>query len=71
MDIGTIINTTQSKVNELGQNVQKEMQESSTTDPDKMIKIQFSLQQYSNYLQYESTIIKSFKDMISGVIQNM
>lgn len=71
MDIYPIINSTQSKVSQLGQDLQNLIQNTDNSDPDKMVKIQFALQQYSVYMQYESTLIKSFKDMMSEVIQKM
>ncbi|EAS5574500.1 type III secretion system needle protein SsaG, partial [Salmonella enterica] len=37
-------------------------------NPESMIKVQFALQQYSTFINYESSMIKMIKDMLSGII---
>lgn len=37
-------------------------------NPESMIKAQFALQQYSTFINYESSLIKMIKDMLSGII---
>ena len=40
-------------------------------DPDKLLEVQFKVQQYSTFVNYESAIIKTIKDMLSGIIQKI
>ncbi|WP_108651911.1 type III secretion system needle filament subunit SctF [Dongshaea marina] len=53
------------------QNVQSKMTAGDLTNPDKMLQAQFSVQQYSTFVNYESAIIKTIKDMLSGIIQKI
>ncbi|WP_299007031.1 type III secretion system needle filament subunit SctF [uncultured Shewanella sp.] len=42
-----------------------------TSDAEGMLQVQFSMQQYSNLIGYESAIIKTIKDMIQGIIAKL
>ncbi|EEP0993039.1 TPA: type III secretion system needle filament subunit SctF [Salmonella enterica subsp. salamae] len=36
-------------------------------DPDKMIELQFAVQQYSAYINVESGMLKTIKDLVSTI----
>ena len=46
----------------------KKMAQADPNNPDQMLQAQFSVQQYSNFLGYESALIKAVKDMVHGII---
>nr|WP_284676660.1 type III secretion system needle filament subunit SctF [Vibrio sinus] len=53
------------------QQIENKMTSSDLQNPDQLLQAQFSLQQYSTFVNYESAIIKAIKDMLSGIIQKI
>ncbi|KGE44388.1 type III secretion system needle protein SsaG [Salmonella enterica subsp. enterica serovar Bareilly str. CFSAN000229] len=51
-----------------GQAINDKMNGNDLLNPESMIKAQFALQQYSTFINYESSLIKMIKDMLSGII---
>ncbi|BAJ02215.1 type III secretion system needle filament subunit SctF [Shewanella violacea] len=71
MDLSAIVNQLSQLSTRSAQEVQAKMSAGDLNDPDKMIKAQFSMQQYSNFVSYESAMIKAVKDMIQGIISKI
>ncbi|RLV59785.1 type III secretion system needle protein SsaG [Parashewanella curva] len=68
MDLSTVVSQLSEMSAQSAKDIQGNMQSGDINDPDKMLKAQFAIQQYSNFVGYESAIIKSIKDMIQGII---
>ncbi|MCL1076963.1 type III secretion system needle protein SsaG [Parashewanella spongiae] len=68
MDLSSVVNQLSQLSAKSAQNAQSNMKAGDINNTDKMLKAQFSLQQYSNFVGYESAIIKMIKDMIQGII---
>lgn len=71
MEILSIINQLSQMIDHVGQDVQSKMSSEDLNDPAKMLQVQFAVQQYTNFVNFESAIMKSVKDMMSGIIQKI
>lgn len=71
MEILSIINQLSQMIDHVGQDVQSKMSSEDLNDPSKMLQVQFAVQQYTNFVNFESAIMKSVKDMMSGIIQKI
>ncbi|NLS55319.1 type III secretion system needle filament subunit SctF [Hafnia alvei] len=71
MDIQQIINTLSRLAHQAGQAVEDKMNGQDLTNPEAMLKAQFAVQQYSTFINYESAMIKTIKDMLSGIISKI
>jgi type III secretion protein F len=68
MDINALVNELMSSINKVGQDFQSQMAAGNPSDPEHMLKMQFAMQQYSSYINFSSALMKSIKDMTSGII---
>lgn len=71
MDTLSIINQMSKMIDQVGQDVQSKITADDLNDPAKMLQVQFAVQQYSNFVNFESAIMKSVKDMMAGIIQKI
>ncbi len=71
MDLTGLTNQLSQLSAKSAQSVKANMKAGDINDPDKMLKTQFNLQQYSNFVGYESAIIKMIKDMMQGIISKI
>ncbi|MFV9997713.1 MAG: type III secretion system needle filament subunit SctF [Arsenophonus endosymbiont of Dermacentor nuttalli] len=68
MDFNAIINQlSQLSANAAG-DIKSKIANANPNNPDQMLQMQFAVQQYSNFIGYESALIKVVKDMIQGII---
>jgi len=70
MDISSMIGQLSQQATRSAQEAQSTMSD-GVNDPEKMLKAQFAMQQYSSFVNMESAIIKSVKDMIQGIISKI
>ncbi|MBD9646327.1 type III secretion system needle filament subunit SctF [Pantoea sp. PNT02] len=71
MDLGSVLNQlTQNSESAVSQ-IQHGVSEADINDPQAMLKMQFALQQYSSYVNYQSSLIKTVRDMVTGVISKI
>ncbi|BEV73183.1 MULTISPECIES: type III secretion system needle filament subunit SctF [unclassified Paludibacterium] len=42
-----------------------------TENPAAMLQMQYAMQQYSTMINYESSVMKAFKDMMAGIIAKL
>ncbi|MCF4176144.1 type III secretion system needle filament subunit SctF [Vibrio sp. McD22-P3] len=68
MDLNAIINELSQMSAQSAQDIKTKMAQANPNNPDQMLQAQFSVQQYSNFLGYESALIKAVKDMVQGII---
>ncbi|CAH0535957.1 type III secretion system needle filament subunit SctF [Vibrio marisflavi] len=71
MDLQQLTNQLATLSGQASQQIQSKMTAGDLQDPDKLLQAQFSVQQYSTFVNYESAIIKTIKDMLSGIIQKI
>ncbi|QLL13458.1 type III secretion system needle filament subunit SctF [Pseudomonas chlororaphis] len=71
MEILSIVNQLSQMIDKVGQDVQSKMSSEDLNDPAKMLQVQFAVQQYTNFVNFESAIMKSVKDMMAGIIQKI
>ncbi|NRD74519.1 type III secretion system needle protein SsaG [Shewanella sp. VB17] len=70
MDISAMVNQMSQQATRSAQEAQSKMS-GGVNDPEKMMKAQFAMQQYSSFVNMESAVIKTMKDMIQGIISKM
>ncbi|ECA9611042.1 type III secretion system needle protein SsaG [Salmonella enterica subsp. enterica serovar Weltevreden] len=68
MDIAQLVDMLSLMAHQAGQAINDKMNGNDLLNPESMIKAQFALQQYSTFINYESSLIKMIKDMLSGII---
>ena len=68
MDINALMNEMTQNINKIGQDFKSHMASGNSSDPEQMLKMQFAMQQYSSYINFSSALMKSIKDMTSGII---
>ncbi|WP_122133058.1 type III secretion system needle filament protein SsaG [Salmonella enterica] len=68
MDIAQLVDMLSHMAPQAGQAINDKMNGNDLLNPESMIKAQFALQQYSTFINYESSLIKMIKDMLSGII---
>ncbi|EGC7485233.1 type III secretion system needle protein SsaG [Salmonella enterica] len=68
MDIAQLVDMLSHMAHQTGQAINDKMNGNDLLNPESMIKAQFALQQYSTFINYESSLIKMIKDMLSGII---
>ncbi|HDC2659273.1 TPA: type III secretion system needle filament protein SsaG [Salmonella enterica] len=68
MDIAQLVDMLSHMARQAGQVINDKMNGNDLLNPESMIKVQFALQQYSTFINYESSMIKMIKDMLSGII---
>ncbi|EBA5758099.1 type III secretion system needle protein SsaG [Salmonella enterica] len=68
MDIAQLVDMLSHMAYQAGQAINDKMNGNDLLNPESMIKAQFALQQYSTFINYESSLIKMIKDMLSGII---
>lgn len=71
MEVPSVVNQLSEMIDRIGKDVQAKMSADDLNDPAKMLKVQFSLQQYTNFVNFQSTYMKAVKDMISGITQKI
>lgn len=68
MNTEQMIDTLSRLAHQAGQAVEAKMNSKDISNPEDMLKAQFAVQQYSTFINYESSMIKTIKDMLSGII---
>lgn len=71
MDIQQLINTLSRLAQQAGQAIEDKMNGKDLTNPEAMLQAQFAVQQYSTFINYESAMIKTIKDMLNGIISKI
>lgn len=71
MDINLLNNQISQLAEGVGSDVQTRISAADLNNPASMLKAQFSMQQYSIFVSYQSAIMKSVKDMLAGIIQKI
>ncbi len=71
MDIQQLINTISRLAQQAGQAIEDKMNGKDLTNPEALLQAQFAVQQYSSFINYESAMIKTIKDMLSGIISKI
>lgn len=70
-NINTIFQQLSPQVERAGQDIRARLTGASLNDPGQMLEAQFAIQQYSVLVAYQSTLMKTFKDMLHGIIQKI
>ncbi|EFP98619.1 type III secretion system needle filament subunit SctF [Vibrio caribbeanicus] len=68
MDLNAVINQLSQMSAQSAQDIQTKMANADPNNPEQMMQAQFAVQQYSNFMGYESALIKAVKDMVQGII---
>lgn len=68
MNVEQLIDTLSRLANQAGQTVKDKMNGEDLTNPDALLKAQFAVQQYSTFINYESAMINTIKNLLSGII---
>lgn len=68
MDVQQLVDTLSRLAHQAGQAIDDKVNNKDLTNPEAMLHAQFAVQQYSTFINYESAMIKTIKDMLSGII---
>ena len=68
MNVEQLVDSLSSLAHQAGQAIEDKMNGQDLSNPETMLKAQFAVQQYSTFINYESAMIKTIKDMLSGII---
>ncbi|HGJ5884135.1 type III secretion system needle filament subunit SctF [Arsenophonus sp.] len=68
MDFNAIINQLSQLSADATGDIKSKIANADPSNPAQMLQMQFAVQQYSNFIGYESALIKVVKDMIQGII---
>lgn len=68
IDMSSTIDEVIKLATEAAENANSVVKEKQISDPEKMLRMQFEMQHYSNYINYGSSFIKTVRDMVSGII---
>jgi len=71
MDVEAVNNQMSQQVSQANAEAQAAISVADLTDPAKMLQAQFTIQQYSLFVGYQSAVLKAFKDMMQGIIQKI
>ncbi len=71
MDIESVHHQLSQVVEKASNDVEARMATADLNNPAKMLQAQFSIQQYSLFVSYQSAVIKAVKDMLAGIIQKI
>ncbi|WP_253306556.1 type III secretion system needle filament subunit SctF [unidentified bacterial endosymbiont] len=68
MDLDNMVSEVSKGATQAIQGVNSSVNLSLISNPEKMLANQFQLFQYATYLTYGSTLLKTYKDLIGGII---
>ncbi|ARF52294.1 type III secretion system needle filament subunit SctF [Pantoea stewartii] len=68
MNVEQLVDSLSRLAHQSGQAIEGKMNSEDISNPEAMLKAQFAVQQYSTFINYESAMIKTIKDMLSGII---
>lgn len=68
MNVEQLVDSLSRLAHQAGQAIEDKMNSQDISNPEAMLKAQFAVQQYSTFINYESAMIKTIKDMLSGII---
>lgn len=75
MDLTLIINKLEQLSEESAEIIKQAMEalnsESGLNNPQQTLKTQFMLNQYSNFINYQSSMVKIIRDLIVGIISKL
>lgn len=71
MDLNSVLNQLSQNSESAVSQIQNGVSEADINDPQAMLKMQFALQQYSSYVNYQGSLIKTVRDMVSGIISKI
>lgn len=71
MNVEQLIDSLSRLAHQAGQAIEDKMNAQDISNPEAMLKAQFAVQQYSTFINYESAMIKTIKDMLSGIISKI
>lgn len=71
MNVEQLVDSLSRMAHQAGQVIEDKMNGHDISNPEDMLKTQFAVQQYSTFINYESAMIKTIKDMLSGIISKI
>lgn len=71
MNVEQLVDSLSRLAHQAGQAIEDKMNNQDISNPETMLKAQFAVQQYSTFINYESAMIKTIKDMLSGIISKI
>lgn len=71
MNLDNMVSAITSSANQAIQGFNNNLNVSPINNPGQMLANQFHLFQYSAYLTYGSTLLKTYKDLIGGIISKI
>jgi type III secretion protein F len=70
MNLDAIVGQMSNRVARMEGNLQS-MANLDANNPTDLLRMQYALQQYSMMVSYQSTVMKTIKDMVSGILAKM
>ncbi|ASV32890.1 EscF/YscF/HrpA family type III secretion system needle major subunit [Candidatus Hamiltonella defensa] len=71
MNIESLINVLSDKMSKISQDLKAKVSSTDLNNPGQMVKMQYSIQQYSNLVSIQSSLVRVFKDLFSSIISKI
>ncbi|MGG4608850.1 type III secretion system needle filament subunit SctF [Providencia sp. Me31A] len=71
MSIDTVLTQLSQQTSNYSKSLENKITETEINDPEAMLQAQFAIQKYASLVNYQSALIKTVRDMISGIISKI
>jgi type III secretion protein F len=71
MSLESIMSQLSQQASSSAQGLENSVGDLDINDPSAMLQVQFALQKYSSLVNYQSSLIKTVKDLVSGIINKI
>ncbi|ENN8378809.1 type III secretion system needle filament subunit SctF [Providencia rettgeri] len=71
MSIDTVLTQLSQQTSNYSKSLENKITETEINDPEAMLQTQFAIQKYASLVNYQSALIKTVRDMISGIISKI
>lgn len=71
MSIDTVLMQLSQQTASYSKSLENRITETEINDPEAMLQAQFAIQKYASLVNYQSALIKTIRDMISGIISKI
>lgn len=71
MSLESIMSQLSQQASSSAQGLENNVSDLDINDPSAMLQVQFALQKYSSLVNYQSSLIKTVRDLVSGIISKI
>ncbi|EOZ9391087.1 type III secretion system needle filament subunit SctF [Enterobacter cancerogenus] len=71
MSLESIVSQLSQQASNSAQGLESSVSGLDINDPSAMLQVQFAIQKYSSLVNYQSSLIKTVRDLVSGIISKI